>query len=319
MFSQVASQLRSRKIETQFAFEPRALPSYIAILIGIILTCSLAWFGGFRFTDRLMLIPPAWSATFVVGGIILRRYGHPTVAGGCESIGLIYSQSLLILSCLPMLTAFSAPFADDLLARAYRAIGFDWQTYISLFEGNHTALRAACFFYMSFMWEAAVILIALFATRRSERAWQFVNAAAIALLVTVAIYPFAPAVGAVVHFGITPKELALPTGTPWSFAPAITAMKTGTRLITSSLMVGYVSFPSYHAASAVMFTWAAWSLGRVRWLILGVNLLMAASAMVVGAHYFVDLLGGAAVASASLWLASRLTSRSIPDQSATAA
>jgi hypothetical protein len=57
----------------------------------------------------------------------------------------------------------------------------------------------------------------------------------------------------------------------------------------------------------VLFTWATWRLGAVRWAFLLLNIGMAASAMIIGAHYLVDLIGGAFVAAFALCIARHLS------------
>ena len=303
-------RLGQSQIDTYPAFDIRATPVYAAITIGGALTLFFVVIGGFRFSDPFMAIPAAWCIGLFGAGLLARRYGHPSVGGACEAIGLVYSQGLLIESCLPMLTFYSAPLVDSRLAQADALLGFDWVAFVTFFGGSRLALQFAGVLYMSFLWQAAAILIILFAIGLDGRAWRFVAAAAIALLITVALYPFAPAVGAFVHFGIGPRDYPnLNTRTPWSFAPAIHAMKSGTKVITWKLMVGYVSFPSYHAASALLFTWAAWPLRRVRWFFLFINVGMAASAMIIGAHYLIDLIAGALVALLALWAAGEILDR----------
>ena len=301
------------QIDTYPAFDVRAMPVYAAITLGVALTLSFLVIGGFRFADPFMAVPAAWCVGLFGSGLLSRRYGHPRIGGACETIGLIYSQGLLIESCLPMVTFYSAPLADSRLAQVDRLLGFDWVAFVTFFRESPTALQFASVLYMSFMWQAAAILIILFAMGLEGRAWRFVTAAAIALLITVAIYPFAPAVGAFVHFGIRSGDYPnLNTQTPWSFAPAIYAMKSGTKLITWKLMVGYISFPSYHAASALLFTWAAWPLRHARWFFLFINVGMAASAMIIGAHYLIDLVAGALVALIALRAAGGILTRLSP-------
>ena len=72
-------------------------------------------------------------------------------------------------------------------------------------------------------------------------------------------------------------------------------------------MTGLVSFPSYHMTEVVLFTWAGWSVKWLRWPLLALNLVVVVSIPVIGAHYFIDVLGGAvvaivAIASASYWI-----------------
>lgn len=74
-------------------------------------------------------------------------------------------------------------------------------------------------------------------------------------------------------------------------------------------MTGLIFFPSFHAAGAVMFIRSWWQFRRLRWLMLPLNLMLIAAAPVFGLHYFVDLLGGIAVAVVSIILAEVLTAR----------
>jgi membrane-associated phospholipid phosphatase len=93
----------------------------------------------------------------------------------------------------------------------------------------------------------------------------------------------------------------------WSFGPAIHAIRDeGARYITRELMVPFVSFPSYHAVAAVLLSWAAWPIKKLRWPILLLNLCMSFSALIIGAHYLVDLIGGAVIAVVSIALATRM-------------
>jgi len=76
---------------------------------------------------------------------------------------------------------------------------------------------------------------------------------------------------------------------------------------------GVISFPSYHTAAAVLAIWAVWPVRFARWPMLILNVLMVASAPVEGAHYLVDIIGGALVgvcsAAAAAWTVPALRSR----------
>jgi hypothetical protein len=310
LLGQIVERLRSAEVETQSVFDRRALPAYLAVLIGSSLTVGFVAFGGFRFVDPLMIAPPTWCASLIVAGLLARRYGHSRTGGACESIGLIYAQGIMIEACCPMLTAYSLPYADWWLVRADQLLGFDWVGFIMLFRDSPLALKAFGWAYMSFLWQAAAILISLFATGRDERAWRFVTAAGVALLITVAIYPLAPAVAGYTHFGITPEMYPnLNTSAPWAFVPAIESMKSGTKIITSNLMTGYVTIPSYHASSALLFSWAVWPFRSARWPFALLNLAMCAAAIIIASHYLIDLLAGAAVAILAIAISNQLIRR----------
>ena len=79
------------------------------------------------------------------------------------------------------------------------------------------------------------------------------------------------------------------------------------------MLVGYVTFPSFHAAAACLFAWSAWQVRWLRWPGFALNLLMAISTIPAGGHYLVDVFGGVAVALAAVWLASHCVKSSSGD------
>ena len=88
----------------------------------------------------------------------------------------------------------------------------------------------------------------------------------------------------------------------WVFGRVIEIVKQGARSIRPELVTGFISFPSYHATAAAIFSWAMWPT-RARWPVLLLNSCMAISAMLVGAHYLVDILAGLGVGAISVMLA----------------
>jgi membrane-associated phospholipid phosphatase len=63
-----------------------------------------------------------------------------------------------------------------------------------------------------------------------------------------------------------------------------------------------VSFPSFHAASAVLYMWALWPVRGIGGVAAALDLLMIAAAPVTGAHYMIDVFGGVALAAISIFL-----------------
>jgi membrane-associated phospholipid phosphatase len=66
---------------------------------------------------------------------------------------------------------------------------------------------------------------------------------------------------------------------------------------------GVLTFPSFHAASAILYAWGAWP---IRWLrpfsLLG-NGAMLLSTPIGGGHFLVDVLAGIVVATAAIYAA----------------
>ena len=129
--------------------------------------------------------------------------------------------------------------------------------------------------------------------------WKFVFASAAALAVDVVVFPFVPARG--------PLQLYhFPDSHP--FGDVIALLKSGHRTISPDLFTGFISFPSYHAASCLLFVWAVWPLKVLRLPVLTLNAVMFAATLTVGGHYLVDLIAGLIVAAVCLQLPRKLPS-----------
>jgi membrane-associated phospholipid phosphatase len=68
-------------------------------------------------------------------------------------------------------------------------------------------------------------------------------------------------------------------------------------------LAGIVSFPSFHAASAVLYLWALWPVRGLGVASAVMNVLMIIATPVIGAHYVIDVIGGIALAMVSIWAA----------------
>jgi membrane-associated phospholipid phosphatase len=83
----------------------------------------------------------------------------------------------------------------------------------------------------------------------------------------------------------------------------IVALRDGSlRHLEMFKLTGIVSFPSFHAASAVLYLWALWPVRYLGGIAAALNLLMIAATPVIGAHYIIDVFGGVALAAISILL-----------------
>src|SRR5690606_36367265 len=78
------------------------------------------------------------------------------------------------------------------------------------------------------------------------------------------------------------------------------------RLLVAVGSQGIITFPSLHAALAVILIAALWPIARLRWIILPLNLAMLAATPIDGSHYLFDVIAGVAVAVVRLALAIRI-------------
>jgi membrane-associated phospholipid phosphatase len=92
--------------------------------------------------------------------------------------------------------------------------------------------------------------------------------------------------------------------------PVFLGLRDGSfRLVMASGSEGIITFPSLHAALAVILIAAFWPVPIARWVSAVVNALMLAATPIDGSHYFVDVLAGIAIAVLCLVVAHKLVGR----------
>lgn len=224
---------------------------------------------------------------------------------GLECVSLLALISLVGGVASYPLAALSWGWLDDRLVAADSVLGLNWLSYWN-FVNSHQVLKSVWeYAYFSIFPTPVILLILLNASGKSEAAYRFLIAYAVALIITDLTFVFVPAKAAVEHF--------LPAGTPGITASAsmhisiIEQLRTGTfHKIALGGLGALITFPSFHAASACLFAWAGWGLRWVRVPCLALNLAMLLATPIVGGHYFIDLLGGMVVAATGIVIASNL-------------
>ncbi len=72
-------------------------------------------------------------------------------------------------------------------------------------------------------------------------------------------------------------------------------------------LVGVLTFPSFLAASGILYMWAFWPLRWVRALVIPWNVLMIVATPLGGGHYLADVLAGIAVALGAIGITLRIS------------
>lgn len=268
---------------------------------------------------------PAWHSfagpgvafTLLLGGAwFYSSMRHdPKLASALTGTAQVIAFSTLgaPLSYVATAAAWSFPLQDHLLDAVDKAFGLDWRavlTWMDAHAGWHVVLRAA---YGSFTLQAALVILALAFTGRMIWLRIFVLSFAIAALIAIATAAVFPAYGVWGFYGLTPLDHPhidpvvrdLPV-------PIINGLRDGTyRTLLGIGAEGIITFPSLHAAFAVILAAAFWPLPVLRWVGLAINVLMLAATLVDGAHYFVDIFSGLMVAAIALAAAQALAARAV--------
>lgn len=138
---------------------------------------------------------------------------------------------------------------------------------------------------------------------------EFTLAWLLAPMLCVVALPFAPALGGYLNYATSQADYPyVLVGAAWDFEPLISAIRSGElRHLGANPIVGVVTFPSFHAAGAVILGWC----GRKApggAIVVGLNGAMLVSTIPIGGHYLIDVAGGILVAALALASAKALVS-----------
>lgn len=285
---------------------PRAIPWMLLVLSTASLAAATPRAGialdYAEFSALLQMLATAALLTAVASsrGVI----GLSRAAELLETIALFLAITATCALASYASAAWSLDYADGWLARADAAIGFSWEVAYNFTASSRLLQIAGRCAYISIGITPLVILAVLVLTGRVGRARRFILAYWLTLAVTILFFPLAPAVGPMSAMNpdlITYMPISGVENNVVGHAVSIDAARAGTLgKLTVGSMIGIISFPSFHAAAAVLFMWAAWPVERLRWPVTLLNLAMLCSTIVEGNHYLVDLFAGIAVAAVAI-------------------
>ncbi len=221
-----------------------------------------------------------------------------------------FLQLLVILlagTLMSYAAAVPLPFQDTNLLAIDTALGIDRQVYIEFFSRRPWLHNAVTLAYFTLMPQFVVVPLLLFFLKQTHRLQLFIFAAGVGLFATVLISIFTPSITTIY------LDLGLPVGAPipdtrYTPLPTLNALRSGLPYwIDLSAAEGLISFPSFHTVGASLFVWALASVPYVRWVVAVLNAGLIAAAPFIGAHYFVDIAGGAVVAVAAIAAARTLS------------
>lgn len=239
---------------------------------------------------------------------LMRRGGNHNISALIETLILLGITGFTGALIQYPMTVLSGPLADATLLKWDQFLGFNWTNFSLLFADSRAYL-ALFIIYDFFRLEGFYVLGFLCLTGQINKAWQVLTAASACLLISVFLLPFFAADGSFVGCGLKVEGLPFHANL-CTYGPIIHGLKDGAiRTIDGSMYYGLVSFPSFHVAGALLLVWAVWHRRIGRWLSLIFNVLMGIAAIVIGGHYFVDIIGGLILGLASILIVKRL----IPD------
>jgi hypothetical protein len=229
------------------------------------------------------------------------------------------AQIVLVTVVMSPLTYVAAaanfPLQDGNLLAIDRALGLDWEGYVA-FVNDHPLLASwLSYGYTMIRWPIFAIPVVLAAGHRYRRIQEFTLAFALALIATTIVSALVPAIGVYQQIGLDPASLkSLDPRAYLDQVRDLAPVRDGTlRHLDLFGLAGIVTFPSFHAASAVLYAWAFWPVWWMRPIAIIANGAMLASTPIDGGHYFIDLVAGIAVAvlaiMAARWVSDRVAAQ----------
>ena len=250
----------------------------------------------------------------LLGASFFYRYRRPNIH--LSAVTEAAAQMLMILLFGILLTyaamTVNFPYRDAALYAIDQALGLDRRAYLDFVNSRPLLAELAGYSYLSLLPQFALVPMVLMIANQLPHLRQWMLAFGLALIATAAISVFTPAVAAFVYLDLTPQVYANISSTVYTHVPTLEALRAGTlHSIRLDNLEGLITFPSFHTAAALMYIWALRTVPYVRWPALAVNCALMAATPIDGAHYFIDLVGGAGVAFAAL-AASRWLCRFVP-------
>lgn len=299
--------------EVERAWRLLQLNWFAIAFMGVALAVSLA-FTGFRIGLAGIVVTLGFVAVyagFAHANARSSRRRDPQVMfclGGTAQLVLI---TALMTPLTYVAGAMNLPLQDANLLAIDRALGLDWRAYLDFVNDRPLLATWLSYGYTMIRWPVFAIPVVLAAAYRFRRMQEFTCAFAVALIVTTTISAFVPAIGVFQQIGLDPA--AFVNIEPRAYLDQMRDLgpvRDG-RLRELDLLnlAGIVTFPSFHACSAVLYAWAFWPVWWMRPVALFANGAMLAATPVDGGHYFIDIMAGVAVAVLAIAVAQAASRR----------
>jgi membrane-associated phospholipid phosphatase len=221
----------------------------------------------------------------------------PSVSHAANVLSQLIAASMLIAPLTYIAASLNYPLQDKNLFAIDQFMGLDWRSYLNTVD-RYRLGDIWKFGYRTFSWQPLFIPIVLCLFDKAARAYQFSLAFILTVMATVVISVFLPALGAYAFLGLSPADYPhLHPVDDFDHMRHLPLLREGKmRVLEIGQLTGIVTFPSFHAAGAILYLWALWAIRWMRAIALVCNVLLLLATPIDGGHYFIDVLAGMALA-----------------------
>ena len=234
----------------------------------------------------------AFLSAIFIGLRIARRFGRLEVFFHIILLTYIFTVLTVILSYLAAMCG--QPLVDPKLSVFDSILGLDWSGYNSWASRHGSINQLLESAYDSFLPQVVLLNVWLVWKYRFNAAWQLLLISVITCLACILLSAFWPAAGAFSYYTIATKAPYLV-----EFRNAHAGAMT---IIGKTPVAGIITFPSFHAAMAIIYIHAARGMEEISAIFLVLNLAMLAAVPLVGGHYFADVIAGIILALAVIFV-----------------
>jgi hypothetical protein len=288
--------------------DPLSFAFWCVLGAAAVATAVAAHFTGMRFSGVLPVA--VYFAALITIGLVLRQRGYFGIGAFVEGVAQL-KLTLFIFGFLAMaLAGTNLPYRDaELMAIDRMLFPIDWLAASQWMTANAGVALVLSLSYTAIVWQGPILLFALAVTGKLRRMRLFILAWAICLFFVLAIFPLVPAVGFYLHNGVAPEAMpGVYDKIAWLHLNSLQPVRDGIlRDIHVTRYSGVVTFPSFHAAAAILFAWGFYGVKSLRVPAFMVNGAMFISSMPVGGHYIIDIAVGSLLCVIALAAAQKLS------------
>lgn len=281
------------RFDWRLAIAPAVIPAWcVAGLMATFVALAVA-LTSFTYDAAYLNAPIASLILLALMGMAARAAGYVRIGSGCEALALFSGLSMAAPLCAAILASTNLPLTDAMLERWDRQLFGLNRTEMALWVMQREWLFSAVqLVYHSLIVQPSILLAVLFATGMDGRGWRLLFAWGLTLVLSIVVFALLPALGSPPYF--------------LDYLDTLNGTRDGSlRVVGREMLTGIITFPSFHAAAAVLLGW-----GFLRMRIVGpgmviLNVLMFLSAA-IASHYLVDLIGGGVIALFAIWTADKI-------------
>jgi membrane-associated phospholipid phosphatase len=267
--------------------------------------------------DYSGLMAIAWStfadlliglSIFLIPAVYCHFRGYFRVRSAMEGVFLISLNPIIIIAFTYVAIRANADLVDAQMAAADAMLGFNTAAVTAWIDQYPTVASILYSAYYSFGYQLLLMPPLLALLGRQIDAYVLVIRAAMTGVIGSFVAALFPSSGTIHHFGMKQADLEnISIDTNTKLYELFMQVRTEVDFVyATKTLGGIISFPSGHAAVAVLMTCAAWRSALLRWPVLILNIMMLIATVPLGVHYLVDIFAGVISATAVILLTNPL-------------